>query len=187
MSTVVWRGFCSSLRVSVLWAVCIGSGLADGIMELSALRLEKISWITECSRPSPPINDVPAWPLHISQIPPELVDGTTFWSVPWPQSCRAGQVLVAQPCILWASTRVSTKNFIHLERRILYIWKVRPWQDPNTLSGSLPFSIPIGPGYRTDLKVVVIFWKVPCIKMSPWLFWGLFLVPLVYLIWFFCP
>lgn len=132
---------------SVSWEICTGSDLAHGIKELSAFRVEKTSWIVESNRPTPPLNHVPAWHLHVCQIPPELVDGTTFWAVPWPQSCRAAQSSGCPARHAVSSTEVST-------RRILCIWKVR-----SLLQEPLPYP------NRADLKVVVVFWKVLCIKM----------------------
>lgn len=121
----------------------------------------------ESNHPSPPINDVPAWPLQLCQIPPELVDGVMFSSVPWPQNCRAAQSSGCPGMHVESSTRVSKGGFYTSA-------KSGPCQDH--------FPVPIGPGCMTDLKWLLFFGTSRCESLA---FLRTFLVPLVCLIRFF--
>lgn len=154
--------------MSVSWEICIGSALADGTMESLAFRLGKISWIVESNHPSLSINDVPAWPLHLCQIPPEVVDGEMLSSVPWPQSCRAAQSSGCPAMHVVSSTRVSKGGFY-----------IPGNSDPyyKVLSGSLPC--------MTAWKWLLFFGKCSASRCESLAFLRTFLLPLVCLIRFF--
>lgn len=146
MSTAVSRGFCGTSRV-FHGQSALGVVWNHRIMKLWAFRLEKISWIVESNHANPPLCDVPAWHLHICQIPPEFVGGITFWSVPLPQSCRAAPSAVS-------STRVPKRSSLYIRKATSLL------QDPARI-----FPIPTEPGCRTDFKV--IFGKLSASRCEP--------------------